>query len=392
MRDDMTEPPVALPRASSASTHSSPTSSYSQQLYPAPRTANVFSLPFDRLSEPIWTPSLHSSLDTATDGDVPEEPSPSARRKQHYFLLRDQKTSESLPLFGSFQNEGNITSAGSAHSTAALMAATAEALDCTPGIRNGAPHALPRPLRTLSFWCGTSGPRKCIIYLEPRRTSPLYAAIEEFLRKSAQLFGPTEAHQYHPHSSMTGFIDVVDGPDLADNGSGDATMTSGQLITKIACHIHAFVASTLDSATTHAQAQLQPQMQARQVPTFRSVETVQDYPHKGTHKVQVTLDTPEAFRSIIGAIQTAVPQARIRGKRMGHISLSYYNKHVKTDKAITADAARSLSALAQSLFLCDPRVLDPALNHWDIAFYELASKSSSLSIPHRFNQIARWRL
>ncbi|KAJ2753626.1 hypothetical protein H4S06_003713 [Coemansia sp. BCRC 34490] len=388
MRDDMTEPPVALPRAGSASTHPSPAPSYSQQLYRAPRTANVFSLPFDRLSEPIWTPGRHGTLDPATDGDVAEEPSAGARGKRHYFLLRGQRASESLPPSGSLRNEGSIAGATPAHSTAALVAATAGTLDSTAGIRDCAPHALPRPLRTLSFWCGTSGPRKCIIYLEPRRTSPLYAAIEEFLRRSAQLFGPTEAHQYHPHSSMTGFIDVADGPDVAGGGSGDATMTSGQLITKIACHIHAFVASTLDGASTHPQSQTP----AHRVPTLRSVETVQDYPHPGTHKVQATLDTPEAFRSIIGAIQTAVPQARIRGKRMGHVSLAYYNKHVKTDRAITADAARSLAALAQSLFLGDPRVLDPALNHWDVAFYELASKSSSLSVPHRFNQIARWRL
>ncbi|KAI9500646.1 hypothetical protein BX070DRAFT_55873 [Coemansia spiralis] len=232
------------------------------------------------------------------------------------------------------------------------------------------------------------GPRKCIIYLEPRRSSPLYVAIEGFLRASADLFGPSEAHQYHPHSSMTGFIDIADGTD------GEAVATSGQLITQIACHLHAFV-------TSAAKGKLGGQLSSGDgqtadasllaVPTVGPVSAAPDYPHKGTHKIEVVLDTPAGFRTIVDALKAAVPQARIRGKRIGHISLAYYNKHVKTANLLTADMAERLIALAASFF-ASPHISAPSTNLWDIAFYELAFNSSSLSVPHRFNQIARWQL
>ncbi|KAJ2848351.1 hypothetical protein GGI22_005751, partial [Coemansia erecta] len=357
----MTASAAALP--SPASTHPAlplppPTYSYSQ-LYPAPRTANMFSLPFERLSEPH---RAHNAQNTATHGaemaggifehntpDTPRSPYPFPRTGNHHCPAATTET----PL-GFLQGEEILLAASSAYSAAAFMAANAT---CNCHAVHGT--SLPLPLRALPFWCSTSGPRKCIIYLEPRRGSPLYTAIEGFLHMSAQLFGPTEAHQYHPHSSMTGFIDISDG--AAGQGDDGCAMTSGQLVTKIACHIHSFVSSFLNGSTAHGVA----------TPRVGSVATIQDYPHKGTHKVQVALDSPDAFRNIIDTIQTAVPQARIRGKRMGHISLSYYNKHVKTDKAVTTDMAQSLDALARS-FLCDPRVTDPSLNQWDIAFYELA--------------------
>ncbi|KAJ1799023.1 hypothetical protein LPJ59_002114 [Coemansia sp. RSA 2399] len=378
----MTASAAALP--SPTSTHPPPPPPTYSQLYPAPRTANVFSLPFERLSEPHRPHNAQNTTTTATTslvdaekagGDTFED-TPGTHHSPH-FLLRTCNhgpTATTEPSLGFLQGE-EIMAASSAYSAAAFMAANAK---CSCHAMHGT--SLPLSLRALPFWCGTSGPRKCIIYLEPRRGSPLYTAIEGFLRMSAQLFGPTEAHQYHPHSSMTGFIDISDG--AAGQGDDGCTMTSGQLVTKIACHIHSFVSSILNGPTTRGVAA---------VPSVGSVATIQDYPHKGTHKVQVMLDAPDAFRSIIDSIQTAVPQARIRGKRMSHISLSYYNKHVKTDKAIATDMAQHLDALARS-FLCDPRVADPLLNQWDIAFYELAFKSTSLSVPHRFNQIARWQL
>ncbi|KAJ2556506.1 hypothetical protein EV175_001961 [Coemansia sp. RSA 1933] len=365
----MTASAAALP--SPTSTHPPPAASYSQ-LYPASRTANVFSLPFERLSMPTWTHNNTNQnddiIDTTKDADDASEDAFGAHWP--YLSLHtnghDPAATAEKPL-GLLQDE-NILTAFSEYGSAANASCSCRAMH--------AGKLLPSPLRTLPFWCGTSGPRKCIIYLEPRRGSPLYTAIEEFLSTSARLIGPTEAHQYHPHSSMTGFIDISDESEQGEDG---CAMTSGQLVTKIACHIHSFVASILDRSTRV------------DVPTIGPVATVRDYPQKGTHKVQVTLDAPDAFRSIIDSIQTAVPQARIRGKRMGHISLSYYNKHVKTDKAITTDMAQQLDALAQS-FLSDPRVTEPLLNQWDIAFYELAFKSASLSVPHRFNQIARWQL
>ncbi|KAJ1843863.1 hypothetical protein LPJ57_009638, partial [Coemansia sp. RSA 486] len=125
-----------------------------------------------------------------------------------------------------------------------------------------------------------------------------------------------------------------------------------------------------------------------------SVNTAYDYPHEGTHKIEIKLDTPELFRTIIGGLVDYVPQAKIRAKRLGHISLAYYNKHVKTENCVTVDQAKRLDKLARSIIYSQngSDILDPDSNLWDIAFYELAFKSTVLSAPHRFNQIARWQL
>ncbi|KAJ1851895.1 hypothetical protein GGH12_004140 [Coemansia sp. RSA 1822] len=221
---------------------------------------------------------------------------------------------------------------------------------------------MPAPLRTIPFWRNVRGPHKCIVYLEPRRGSPLYAGIEEFFRASCALWGPTEAHMYHPHSSMTGFIDLP-----AD---------AGAVIARIACHLHVLISARSRSALA---------------PDVRAVTAAADYPHPGTHKIEVALDTPPVFRSIVDEVARLVPEARIRPKRMGHISLAYCNKHVASSTVVSAEQAEKLDALARSL-LYTPDVFDPAQNPWDIAFYELSFKSPVLGTSHRFTQIARWQL
>ncbi|KAJ2615274.1 hypothetical protein H4S08_001301 [Coemansia sp. RSA 1365] len=225
---------------------------------------------------------------------------------------------------------------------------------------------LPAPLRMLPFWLAVGGTSKCIVYLEPRRSSPLYTAIEKFFRASGEQYGATEAHQYHPHSSMTGFIDMRECAARGING--------GSIISRIAWNMHRLVAAG-DGL----------------VPRVRRVATVGDYPQAGTHKIELQLDTPAVFRHIVDEVVRAVPEASIRAKRMGHISLAYYNKHVATRAIISAEQAQQLEALARS-FLYSPEVFDADRNHWDIAFYELTFSSSTLSVPHRLSQIARWEL
>ncbi|KAJ2078114.1 hypothetical protein H4R24_004705 [Coemansia sp. RSA 988] len=230
---------------------------------------------------------------------------------------------------------------------------------------------LPAPLRMLPFWLAVGGASKCIMYLEPRRGSPLYAAIEKFFKASNEQYGATEAHQYHPHSSMTGFIDMRE---CASRG-----VSIGSIMSRIAWRMHGLVTA----AGTAPGGGLEPRV--------RRVATVGDYPQTGTHKIELQLETPAVFRRIVDEVVRAVPEAPIRAKRMGHISLAYYNKHVATRAVISAEHAQQLKALARS-FLYTPDVFDVDKNHWDIAFYELTFRSSTLSIPHRFSQIARWEL
>ncbi|KAJ2465871.1 hypothetical protein EV174_006603, partial [Coemansia sp. RSA 2320] len=173
----------------------------------------------------------------------------------------------------------------------------------------------PLPL-TASGGAGSNGSaRKCIIYLEPRRMSPLYSAIERFFAASAERFGPTEAHMYHPHSSMTGFID------LPSSSHGDESTI---LVAQIAAHLHRLIKSL--AADTG-------------MPRLAGVNTALDYPRTGTHKIEARLDTPAAFKEIATAMQRLVPSARIRPKRLGHISLAYFNKHVQTERQLDGSMA-----------------------------------------------------
>ncbi|CAG8462655.1 5515_t:CDS:1 [Paraglomus brasilianum] len=49
-------------------------------------------------------------------------------------------------------------------------------------------------------------PRRCILYLEPARSSEFYQTIKSFYDASIALNIENEAQQYHPHISMTGFF------------------------------------------------------------------------------------------------------------------------------------------------------------------------------------------
>ncbi|KAJ2718572.1 hypothetical protein GGI07_005692 [Coemansia sp. Benny D115] len=172
---------------------------------------------------------------------------------------------------------------------------------------------------------------------------------------------------------MTGFIDI-------DDSVQDAQQTSGQTMVRIACQLQALMAKGFSQ--NHVE-----------LPRVRTVSTAYDYPHKGTHKIEINLDTPEFFRQIVEGLVKAVPQAHIRTKRMCHISLAYFNKHVKTDNLMSVEQARLLDDMARDIvYNSGFNVMDMSTNLWDVAFYELAFKSDVLSVPHKFNQIARWQL
>ncbi|KAJ2448479.1 hypothetical protein GGF42_005094 [Coemansia sp. RSA 2424] len=167
---------------------------------------------------------------------------------------------------------------------------------------------------------------------------------------------------------MTGFIDIP-----ATSGDG-----SLGLVAEISAHLDVLIKDLLS-----------PSLAAAKMPKLVGVNTAQNYPHPGTHKIEAKLDTPAVFREIVDAMQRLVPQARIRPKKIGHISLAYYNKHVKTEHRIEDHLAAEMHTLAESLLATS---LVDGSNKWDIAFYELALESPALYIPHRFNQIARWHL
>jgi len=48
--------------------------------------------------------------------------------------------------------------------------------------------------------------KEYILYLEPKRNSELFLFLQNYLDISRDCISPTEAHQYHPHCSITGFF------------------------------------------------------------------------------------------------------------------------------------------------------------------------------------------
>lgn len=204
--------------------------------------------------------------------------------------------------------------------------------------------------------------RQCIIYLEPRQGTWLNLAINEFLTQSDARWGPTEAHMYHPHSSMTGFIQL---PDQA----------AGQALTDLTFQLR--------KAVIHCRATIT-------VPQVMGTRIVRDYPHGGTHKVDLVLETPPVFAQLVEMVrENTRGQLLVRTKKMQHISLAYFNKHVKTARVLTEYRAGLLMKLANALLTATDSSDD---NLWDIALYDLAYKSHSIHTPHQLNLVARWHL
>ncbi|KAJ1912158.1 Lanosterol synthase (Oxidosqualene--lanosterol cyclase) [Mycoemilia scoparia] len=78
-----------------------------------------------------------------------------------------------------------------------------------------------------------SGPKRCIIYLEPRHSSPLYRSLTAFFSAVTRVFGPSEAQQYHPHCSMTGYIPINDCDVVDQTTGGGVSLKSGEIVAAI---------------------------------------------------------------------------------------------------------------------------------------------------------------
>ncbi|KAJ1811932.1 hypothetical protein LPJ56_005657, partial [Coemansia sp. RSA 2599] len=288
--------------------------------YPAIRTANSFTLPYTRVLEhPHSHPYQYADAWHQQPLSEDKHDAAASVSLRHAAARVCGEMSNDEPYYAADEAEEEAT----AYEALVRLGTTNRA--CLPNIK----LLLPPSLRSMPYWCRASGPRRCIVYLEPRRKTPLYVAIEEFFRQSAEIFGHTEAHQYHPHSSMTGFIDI-------DDGMLGPGQSSGQALVRIAAYLQSLIVRERAA-------------KGFRLPHVRSVNTAYDYPHEGTHKIEVKLDTPELFRTIIGGLVNYVPQAKIRAKRIGHISLAYYNKHVKTENCVTVDQAKRLDKLARSI-------------------------------------------
>ncbi|KAJ1963860.1 hypothetical protein IWQ62_003091 [Dispira parvispora] len=226
------------------------------------------------------------------------------------------------------------------------------------------------------------GPRRCIIYLEPSRSSWLYQRLTQFFRITQDKFGPSEAHQYHPHCSLSGFIPLVDG--LGCDGSREKTpvpLNSGYFIQAIGDALNCLVTRTLFTGQGQA-------LQSPRVTGLTRPAGTQD-------KLILDLAQTEPFRQLIQRLIQALSQTpkfasvNIRPKPVSHISLIYFNKAVPATSTLTPLQMEEAYQLAESLFFSPPT---RAPLSWDIVFYEQTFQSRSLEIPHSFEELARWKL
>ncbi|KAJ1979512.1 hypothetical protein H4R34_002803 [Dimargaris verticillata] len=223
-------------------------------------------------------------------------------------------------------------------------------------------HRLPVPCN--------APPRRCIIYLEPSRTSWLYRQLERFYHQTRLEFGPSEAHQYHPHCSLSGFFAV---DETALVASESVLHALHQIATTLGC--------------------LLDQPAWRESVTPPSIVGLSRPPYT-TDKLNLDLGNTDAFRAIVHQLAQIIHAqpwgCHVRPKPVDHISLVYYNKSVQATTTVTPAQLDRIEHLARSLLLESPHG-DQSVQ-WDVVMYEQVHQSPVLHQPHRFRELQRWHL
>jgi len=227
-----------------------------------------------------------------------------------------------------------------------------ETLGCTGRDSYDLNASLIAPRRSPSlhsyFPRSSSEDRRFIIYLEPSPTSELTKSIKTFYRLSRLKCGPNEAHMYHPHCSMTGFLSLKP-------------------------HQFPLVISTI---TKNLNSWL-PVYEHFPSPNIASVSA-------NSSRVVLKLDVPPFYHALVSnLVEVVAPFTRLRPKSLNHISLAYLNKHVKTSSEFSKIDIDTLTELAHNTVVLDAPVA------WDIVLYEQTYKSKDLFLPHKFREILR---
>ncbi|KAJ1676559.1 hypothetical protein EV182_007954, partial [Spiromyces aspiralis] len=119
---------------------------------------------------------------------------------------------------------------------------------------------------------------------------------------------------------MTGYIPIDDQPTLG--------LTSGSIIGSLVFSLDCLTRTHALPSFTHAG-------DGGPLPIrLDSIRTRTDYPVHGTHKVELLIEVPDSLREMVHQLSHdfAGSHVHIRPKRIDHLSLAYFNKHVKTSK------------------------------------------------------------
>lgn len=245
-----------------------------------------------------------------------------------------------------------------------------------------------------------------IVYLEV--TGELRRNIETYLGKTRELYGPTEAHQYHPHCSVTGFFDwkyekekLID---LFQKLVNIKVNYANKELPKIGNLQYGNMATSMDNLSTN------------------------NMDSGNGHNVRISLTAPKWIHDFAADFKAAcIDYTNIRVKSIDHISLAYVTSYsaisklgdtllVKTRKTTKRnrtvdskdlqilkkenqqvdsngpDYPLSIRYNCKSFYEFAKEFINLELSHkWDLVLYE-EDDSDMIFLPHKFSELARINL
>jgi hypothetical protein len=197
-----------------------------------------------------------------------------------------------------------------------------------------------------------------------------------YFAESETLHGPNEAHQYHPHSSLTGFFtlhkssSVVFFFRVSVVCSWVAVSRSGSSET-----LHKIIDYFDSSVGAHP---------AIPVP---NPTRVQRHPHNISSLV-ISLETPQFYYHLIQKFKAMmkVMRVEVRTKPIDHLSLAYFKSF--PNKALSGPELDRLTQLASEMFA---HPLDRDLG-WNLVLQQQVYKSEEIGKPHIFRPVKTWRI
>lgn len=195
---------------------------------------------------------------------------------------------------------------------------------------------------------------RLILYLQPvPRENLLWGAVSRFYAESLAL-GATEAHMYHPHCSVVGFMEV----------GGQRTPVLQTIV------------ETLGRWPLHECSVA--------VDKARFIEVTKDQAQIGVHT--------HGFRELAAALRDALAHhgVCVRQKPLDHMSLAYISRRIQGEDAAERRAAldtEQYAALARQIIRPD----DDG-GAWELVLLLQTRRAEILGDRHVFERLASWPL
>lgn len=239
-----------------------------------------------------------------------------------------------------------------------------------------------------------------IVYLEPSRHTPLWGLLEAFRQESRKECGPTDAHAYHPHCSLTGFWELYlpESAEAADSNTADDIYGANVVedtIRNVALQCGETVDRTTKSVTINHDT---PPRFYFPPPTIRPPLIP---PHNPKCLI-MPLDCPTHYVEFARTICVSFESSgkfvnRMRAKKCDHISLAYFSPTEEISDEDKKERIRRMKTVADDVFaefFKESIREGRAAEGWDIVYYEIV-KEERYPLDggeHQFEEVGRWRV